>query len=103
MVSAEMIRSKGGCRVTSDVGVATAADVRGLDSEEATATGQDQSHDCGGTSQSSSRIWMKASPEGSRERLDAMFGESTEDMMWRVSVARTSQPREHIARLCRSG
>lgn len=90
-----MTRSKGGCRrvsfarVTLDWGVYELVD--------ATATGFVQSHDSGETSQSSSLVWIV--PSSHLGLFEAMFGESTEETVWAVSVARTSQPRERKARL----
>ena len=86
--------------------VGSSAHVTVLDAEElveATAIGLVQPHDPGGTSQSSSLIWIVPPLEGDVEWFDAMFGESTEEMVWAVSVARTSQPRACIARLYVSG
>jgi len=82
--------------------VGSLARVTVLDADElvdATAIGLVQSHDSGGTSQSSSLIWIMPPLEEDMGWFDAMFGESTDEMVWAVSVARTSQPRACVARL----
>src|SRR5712671_766935 len=98
MVSEDIIRSKGGRKVGIELMGCVPLPLADV-FREATAIGLVQSHDSGGTSQSSSLTWMMPSLEEGVREFEATFDASTEETVCAVSVARTSQRSECMTRL----